>query len=469
MKKLQPTLHTAYQHALDYRSKSGHAHCLPNLDSKEMLEALDESMPEDSSEPDDVIKYLAHLGKQGLIGGTSRRFFGWVAGASHPAGVAADWLVSAWGQNSSYQEPTPTTSALEEIAQNWLLDILDLPRYSSVGFTTGATVGNFVALAAARGATLRKYGWDVDKSGLFGAPAITVYLGKDAHVSVSAALMYLGLGYERVIRIKTDDMGRMISDDLEHQIACHEGPKIVIGQAGQINTGAFDPFKDIADIAHRADAWLHIDAAFGLWARANPDLKHLTDGIDQADSWTTDGHKWLQTPFDTGYAIIKDSEAHLRAMSILASYLPKQDAGERNPSSLVPELSRRGRGVPTWAMLKTLGRNGIAEMVGRHCSVARYMAQELVKEPGINLHNDVVLNQVLIDFGNEHDSLNKRKANTEGVISGIQKDGICFMGGAIWRDRWVMRISVISGDTTIEDGRVAISNIKENWRKIQTL
>lgn len=467
MKSLQDVLRTAFSHALGYRSKLDDLHCLPKSDAKEMLEVFSGPTPENPTDPSDVIQQLAVSGSKGLIGGANRRFFGWVAGASHPAGVAADWLVSAWGQNSPYQEPTPTASALEKIAEGWLLDILDLPAQSSVGFTTGATVGNFVALAAARGAILRNLGWDPDKNGLFGAPHIKVFLGDDAHVSVYSALLYLGLGHENIIRIQTDELGRMDASDLGQRVNQFEGPKIIVGQAGQINTGAFDPFRDLAQVAQSSGAWLHVDAAFGLWARTNPELKHLTDGIEEADSWTTDGHKWLQTPFDTGYAIVRNSEAHQRAMASFASYLPNQEADERNPCFFVPELSRRARGVPTWAMLKTLGRSGISEMVGRHCGVARHMAEELAKEVGINIHNDVVLNQVLVDFGNDGDELEIRRANTEGVIKGIQQDGKCFVAGASWRDYWVMRISVISGETTIEDGNVAISNIIENWRQVQ--
>lgn len=264
-------------------------------------------------------------------------------------------------------------------------------------------------------------------------------------------------------------MGRMSMCDLGRQVADHDGLEIIIGQAGQINTGAFDRFNEMATVAQHNDAWLHIDPAFGLWARANSELKHLTKGIEKADSWTTDGHKWLHTPFDIGYAIVKDSEAHQRAMSISASYLPKQYASERNPCSFVPELSRRGREVPTWAMIKTLGRSGISEMVARHCQVARLMAEKLSKEPGINIHNDVVLNQVLVDFGNECDEVEQRKVNTEAVIHANQQDGVCFVGGATWGDHWVMRISVISAETDIEESDLAILNIVENWRKLKNI
>ena len=270
-----------------------------------------------------------------------------------------------------------------------------MPRHATVGFATGATVGNFVALAAARGATLRKHNWDPDADGLFGAPEVHVFIGDDAHTSVFSALQYIGFGHDRVIRVETDSQGRMKSDDLELKVEDRSGPMIIIAQAGQINTGAFDPFAEIAKIAESAGAWLHVDGAFGLWARANPRLKALTEGIEQADSWVTDGHKWLQTPFDTGYVIVKDANAHKRAMTTWASYLPMHQEGDRIPSSLVPELSRRARGVATWAIVKSLGRKGVAEMVGRHCEVARRMAARLATEKDVHVLNEVILNQVI--------------------------------------------------------------------------
>ncbi len=456
-------LEEAYQQALRYRADLADLGCAPQRTYHEMLDAFAEALPEDGSDGRAVIRQLAETGEPGLMQMGHPRFFGWVLGASHPTGIAADWLASAWGQNSGYHTPTPTTAAVEAIAANWILELLDLPREASIGFVTGATVGNFVALAAARGKTLRAHGWDPDSDGLFGAPEIHVFIGNDAHTSVYSALQYLGFGHDRVIRIDTDSEGRMRPDRLDEEVEAREGPKIIISQAGQINTGAFDPFPEQAEIARSAGAWLHVDAAFGLWARANDDLKAQTAGIENADSWVTDGHKWLQTPFDTGYAIVRDGEAHQRAMTTWASYLPQQGPDERVPSSLVPELSRRARGLATWAVLKSLGRSGVSEMVGRHCAVARRIAARLAVHEGVEVLNEVVLNQVIVEFGLPGDGAEARKVATQKVIQLAVASGQLFVGGARWRDRWVMRISVISQETTVEDGDIAVDVILSAW------
>jgi glutamate/tyrosine decarboxylase-like PLP-dependent enzyme len=432
-----------------------------------MRAEFSEPLPETGADARQVIRQLAEQGEPGLMQMVHPRFFGWVVGASHPAGVAADWLASAWGQNTGYHTPTPTTAAVEEVAAEWLLELLDLPREASVGFATGASVGNFVALAAARNQVLCEQGWDSNADGLFGAPEIHVFIGDDAHTSVFSALQFLGLGHDRVIRIDTDSDGRMRPDHLSREIAERTGPKIVIAQAGQINTGAFDPFEDLVDIARGAGAWLHVDGAFGLWVRASEELRSLTNGVEDADSWVTDGHKWLQTPFDTGYAIVRDREAHQRAMTTWASYLPIQQDDERSPSFLVPELSRRARGLATWAMLKTLGRSGVSEMVERHCKVARHMASKLSSEEGVRILNDVVLNQVVVEFGSSDAGAERRKALTQAVIDAAVESGQLFVGGARWRDAWVMRISVISSETTIEDGDIATGAILAAWKRVR--
>jgi glutamate/tyrosine decarboxylase-like PLP-dependent enzyme len=433
----------------------------------EMRAVFSEPLPETGADAQHVIRQLAEQGEPGLMQMVHPRFFGWVLGGSHPAGVAADWLASAWGQNTGSHTATPTTAAVEEVAANWLLELLDLPREASVGFATGASVGNFVALAAARSRVLREHGWDSDADGLFGAPEIHIFIGDDAHTSVFSALQFLGLGHDRVIRIDTDGEGRMQPDHLSREIAERTGPKIVIAQAGQINTGAFDPFEDLVDIARGAGAWLHVDGAFGLWARASDKLRSLTNGIQDADSWVTDGHKWLQTPFDTGYAIVRDREAHQRAMTTWASYLPTQQDDERSPSHLVPELSRRARGLATWAMLKTLGRSGVSEMVERNCQVARRIASKLSSEEGVRILNDVVLNQVIVEFGSSDAGAEKRKELTQAVIDAAVESGELFVGGARWRDAWVMRVSVISNKTTIEDGDIAAGAILAAWKRVR--
>jgi glutamate/tyrosine decarboxylase-like PLP-dependent enzyme len=452
----------ACRHAGEFRRSLADRSNPPQTDYHTLREALMAPLPEDGMAAADVVDELAGIAEPGLMAMPGPRFFGWVLGASHPAGVAADWLTSAWGQNTGYHTPTPATAALEDVAASWLLEVLDLPRQSSVGFATGATVANAIGLAAARGSVLRAVDWDVEANGLFGAPPIHVFIGDDAHTSLFSALQFIGLGHDRVVRIATDDQGRMQAAPLRREIASRTGPMIVVAQAGQINTGAFDPFPEIVRIAKGAGAWVHVDGAFGLWARACPERAQLTAGIDGADSWVTDGHKWLQTPFDCGYAIVRDAEAHQRAMTIWASYLPTIEPGDRVPSALVPELSRRGRGVATWAMLRALGRTGIAEMVGRHCAIAHRMAERLTAEPGVRVLNDVVLNQVIVQFGAGSDE--DRKRTTQTVIDWVQAEGICFVGGARWRDQWVMRISVISYATTVEDADRSTESILRAWR-----
>ncbi|MDY0871610.1 pyridoxal phosphate-dependent decarboxylase family protein [Dongia rigui] len=461
---LGPLFQTAAAHALRYRSHVAEAPQRPSRDFMAMLATFAAPLPETGAEGPAIIDQLARDAEPGLHAMTGPRFFGWVIGASHPVGVAADWLTSAWGQNTGNHVATPAAAAVEAVAAGWLLDLLDLPRECSVGFVTGATVANFVGLAAARHEVLRRAGWDVEAQGLFGAPPISVMIGDDAHTTVFSALQFLGLGHDRVIRVATDAAGRMRADAFRDAIAPLSGPIIVICQAGQINTGAFDPFAEIIALARAKGAWVHVDGAFGLWARAEPELKGQTGGIEQADSWATDGHKWLQTPYDCGYAIVRHPEAHRRAMTIAASYLPPAQAGERDPSHYVPELSRRARGFATYAIIRHLGRQGIAAMVARHCRVARIIAARVVAEPGIAVLHEVTLNQMLLRFGGDGagaDDLTRR------TIARLQADGICFAGGAAWRGSQVMRLSVISWYTTEAEAEIAADAIIAAWRAVK--
>ncbi|MBK8084415.1 MAG: aspartate aminotransferase family protein [Devosia sp.] len=462
---LRHLLGRAVDHAVAYRAALGENSGKPEADYYQMREALKSPLPEVGNAPEAVLEELIGRISPGLMPMAGPRFFGFVIGASHPAGVAADWMVTAWGQNAGYHTPTPGAAAIEEVAEAWLLDILDLPRESSIGFVTGATVANAVGLAAARTRVLLDVGWDVDADGLFGAPEVAVLVGDDAHSSVFSALQMLGFGYRRVHRIATDDQGRMRPEALATVLETLSGPKIVIAQAGQINTGAYDRFTEIVAIAHAHGAWVHVDGAFGLWARATASHKHLTEGIEGADSWVTDGHKWLQVPYDSGFAIVRDREAHQRAMTQWGSYLPSINPGDRVPSAFVPELSRRARGIPVWAMLKTLGRDGVAALVERHCAYARRFAERLDAEPGINLINIVTINQVIVNFGDG--DAESRKASTEAVIARVQQEGICFVGGAAWHGEWVLRISVSSGETAEQDVDRSADAIINAWRAVQ--
>jgi glutamate/tyrosine decarboxylase-like PLP-dependent enzyme len=456
----------AAEHAARFRERISEVPQRPEVSCLAALEGFREPLPEEGSAGPKLIDELAMKAEPGLHAMTGPRFFGWVIGGSHPVGVAADWMTSAWGQNAGNHHASPAAAAAEAVAADWLLELLDLPRESSLGFVTGATVANFVCLAAARGAVLRRVGWDVEAEGLFGAPPVTVMIGDDAHTTVFSALQFLGFGHHRVIRVKTDEMGRIAASAFAEAAAAVSGPCIAILQAGQINTGAFDDFAGIMPIAQRLNAWVHIDGAFGLWARASAGKRALTDCVDQAHSWATDGHKWLQTPYDCGYAIVRDQEAHRRAMTSAASYLPPSQEGERDPTHFVPELSRRARGFATWAMIKHLGREGIARMIDRHCRVARSMAERLSGEQGLAVLNDVILNQFMVRFGagrpdEEGDLLTQR------TIERLQADGICFAGGATWRGRRVMRVSVISWLTDDRAGEMAADAMIAAWRAVR--
>lgn len=432
----------------------------PEKTFADMRTVFDAPVPETGADAEAIIAELAADAEPGLHAMTGPRFFGWVIGASHPVGVAADWLASAWGQNVGNHVATPSASAIEAVTADWLLDILDLPREASIGFVTGATIANFVGLAAARSEVLRRVGWDVEAQGLFGAPPIHVLIGDDAHTTVFSALQFLGLGHDRVLRVKTDARGAISADDFKAKIAGLDGPIIAVLQAGQINTGAFDPFAEIMPVARAKGAWVHVDSAFGLWARADPTLKKQTIGLELADSWATDGHKWLQTPYDCGFAIVRHPEAHRRAMTIAASYLPTTQAGERDPSHYVPELSRRARGLPAYAIIRHLGRAGIAAMVGRHCRAARRIAERVAAEPGIRVLNEVTLSQMLLRFG-EGPGSEAASADdlTRRTIARLQRDGTCFAGGATWRGAQVMRLSVISWYTDEAEAEIAADAI----------
>jgi glutamate/tyrosine decarboxylase-like PLP-dependent enzyme len=431
-----------------------------------LLDAFGGPTPEAGSDSHTVIERLARAADPGLTGSAGARFFGWVIGASHPVGIAADWLTSVWGQNGASYHSSPANAVAEHVAARWLVDILRLPPTCAVGFTTGATMAQVVCIAAARNELLRRVGWDVEADGMFGAPPISVCVGEEAHASVFLALRYLGFGERRVIRIAADGSGRMLARALRAAIAQVSGPLLVIAQAGHINTGAFDPFDAIAEATHARGGWLHVDGAFGLWARACPATAHLAAGAERADSWGADGHKWLQVPYDAGYAFVRDAAAHRRAMSTAAGYLPPPVNGVTDPSDTVPELSRRARGFATWALIAALGRRGIADMVGRHCDLARRMAQRLARHDGVHVLNDVELNQFVVRFGSEGPSAASDEA-TRRTIGRVQADGVCFVAGATWRGVVVMRVSVISWPTTDADVDRSADAIIDAWHCFQ--
>jgi glutamate/tyrosine decarboxylase-like PLP-dependent enzyme len=408
------------------------------------LDVLDHALPAGPSDPAQTIALLDRHGSPATMAMAGPRFFGFVIGGSHPVALAADWLTSAWDQNTGYYNITPATARLEQVALRWLLELFDLPRDAGGAFVTGANVANFAALAAGRHAVLERVGWKVEADGLFGAPPITVVVGEEAHPTLIKALGMLGLGRSRVVRIPVDAQGRMRADRLP-KLA---GPAIVCAQVGNVNTGACDP---VAALRERigSDVWLHVDGAFGLWARAAPSRAGLVAGVEVADSWATDAHKWLNVPYDSGLAFSRDPVALSASMAITAEYLPTTSPW-RNPSDYTPELSRRARGVPLWAALRSLGRSGVAELVERNCRQARRFAQALIAG-GFEVLNDVVLNQVLVAFGDAE--------RTHRVIGALQDDGTCWCGGTVWQGRAAMRISVSSWATSDADVERSIEAI----------
>ncbi|MBT4890751.1 MAG: aspartate aminotransferase family protein [Rhodospirillales bacterium] len=432
----------------------------------DLLSTFGEPTPEKGMPGAEIIDHLAEISEPGLLHSSGSRFFAWVTGSSNPVGVAADWLTSAWGQNCANVDCAPSGSAVEAVASRWLLDLLHLPEECSVGFVSGDTMANFVCLAAARGELLHKAGWDVDRDGLFGAPNIRIIIGDEAHATVFQALQYLGFGYGRVTKIAVDDAGRMLVEDFKEKLSQSDDPTIVLLQAGQINTGAFDPFTEIIEAAHKNNAWVHVDGAFGLWARACPERKALTEGVDMADSWAVDGHKWLQTPYSSGFAIMRNSAAHRKAMTIAASYLPAYGDEIREPTHYVPELSRRATGFATWAVIKNLGREGIAEMVERHCQLASHMADRLAQVDGVEVLNPVELNQFTLRFGNTDTDEEKDTLTTE-VISRVLDEGTCYMNGGQWHGHKVMRVSIISAPTTEDDADASVESVIRAWKAVQ--
>jgi glutamate/tyrosine decarboxylase-like PLP-dependent enzyme len=455
----------AAQHAADFRERIDERPPRPVLAAAELAARFDAPTPEAGADPLEVIDALNAAADPGLTGSTGPRFFGWVIGASQSAGVAADMLTSAWGQNAGAYACSPAAAMAEKVAARWLLDILRLPPDCSVGFVTGATMASFVCLAAARNAVLARVGWDVEADGLAGAPPVRVFVGDDGHMTILAALRYLGFGAARATRIPADGEGRMDAAALRAALARGAGPAIVVAQAGQLNSGAFDPTAAIVAVCREHGAWLHIDGAFGLWARAVPELAELTAGLELADSWSTDGHKWLQLPYDSGFAIVRDAQIHRRAMAMTASYLPQIAADEYDPGQFVPELSRRARGFPVWAQLRCLGRRGVTAMVRRHCELARRLAQRLSAEPGVSVVNTVWLNQVIVAFGDG--SSEECSRLTRATVAQLQADNICLAGGAEWHGRFVLRLSVIAAPLAAADIERLAAAIVSAWRQVQ--
>jgi len=446
---LDPALAAAADAARDWLDSLPGRPVRPEADARAMLAAFDEPLPEEGTDPATVVRDLAARAEPGLMASGSGRFHGWVIGGALPAAIAADWLVSAWDQNSAMSEPFPATTMIEQVAAGWVLDLLDLPGTASVGFVTGGQMANTSCLAAARNHVLAAHDWDVEEAGLQGAPRVNVLVGEQRHDSIDASLRVLGLGASAALVVPTDEAGRADPRALAAAAGGLHGPTIVCLQVGNVNGGAADAVADVVAGVAREDLWVHVDGAFGLWARAAPAYRDRLAGVEHADSWATDAHKWLNTPYDCGIAVCAHPEAHRRAMGVRAAYLPEGgDAGLRDPIDFNPELSRRARSVPVWAAIRQLGRRGVADLVERCCRMAERLADLLRAADGVEvLHQE--LNQVVARFmdpmGRDHD------AHSRAVLARAQAEGTCYPSGTVWRGVAAVRLSVTSWRTGPED------------------
>ena len=419
----------------------------PRKSFEELLAALGGPLPEQGAEPRQVIEALARAAEAGLVASAGPRYFGFVIGGSLPAALAADWLTSTWDQNAGLNATSPAAAATEAVVAGWVKDLLGLPAEAAVGFVSGCQMANFSGLLAGRHSVLARAGWDVEKQGLHGAPEVHVAIGEEAHATILSALRMLGLGEGRAHRVAADEQGRMKPAALRETLARLEGPILIAAQAGNVSTGAVDPLDEIAQIAHAKGAWLHVDGAFGLWAAAAPARQHLVRGLADADSWATDAHKWLNVPYDSGITIVRDGTALTAAVNKSAAYLIKAHAARDN-HDYTPESSRRARGFALWAALRSLGRSGVAELIERSCTLAMRMAQRL-RDGGVTVLNDVVLNQVLVRFaparGGDADAF------TRAVVARVQRSDVTWASGTRWHGVEALRISVSNWSTTEAD------------------
>lgn len=437
-----------------YLSSLNDRRVAPAPEDIEKLRGFFGPLQEDSLDPITVLEELDQLGSPATVASAGGRYFGFVIGGSLPAALASSYLAAAWDQNAGAEVMSPVASALEKVCREWLVALLGLPSETQVGFVTGATMANFSGLAAARHSVLEGQGWEVEADGLFGAPPVSVIVGDEVHESLLKALRMLGLGGERVVRVPVDGQGRMIPEEIPSVSA----PSIICIQAGNVNTGAFDPAEEICLKAKETGAWVHVDGAFGLWAAASPEKSRLLGGYDLADSWATDAHKWLNVPYDSGIVFVREPANLNAAMSASAAYLIEGET--RDPYLYVPEMSRRARAVEVWAALRSLGRSGLADLINRTCDHAARMAEGL-DDAGYEVLNDVSLNQVLVSFGSPE--------ITRQVVAGVQRDGTCWCGGTEWHGRVAMRFSVSSWSTTDEDISRSLEAIIRVATEVQSL
>jgi glutamate/tyrosine decarboxylase-like PLP-dependent enzyme len=448
-------LEVAAEHARRYLAEVADRPVREPAGVEELRASLDRKLPKAGEDPAKVVEELAEAAEPGLIALGSPRYFGFVIGGTLPAALGADWLVTAWDQIASLYVCGPSAAVAEEVSGRWVLELLDLPSDAAFGLTTGGTMANFAGIAAGRHAVLERTDWDVEAKGLNGAPEVRVLVGEHAHATIFVALRLLGLGAENAIRVRADDAGRMDPGALADKLEGGEGPAIVCAQAGEVNTGCFDPFDELADICERHGAWLHVDGAVGLWAAASPKFDSLTAGLERADSWSTDAHKWLNVPYDCGFIAVAEPDALRGAMGISAPYLTAAPDA-RDSYQFVPESSRRARGFVLYAALRSLGREGVLELVERTSELARLMAAELEGDPALEVINEVAINQVLVAaVGDESGEL------TSDAVERIQEDGTCWLAGTRWRGRPAIRISVCNWRTSEDDIRRSAAAIRE--------
>ncbi|MBG0851753.1 aspartate aminotransferase family protein [Streptomyces spinoverrucosus] len=449
-------LDLAYQQATEYLDGLARRPVGATANAEQLLKMFGGPLPGGPTDAADTIALLGRaVAEGGIPTASGPRYFGYVTGGTLPVAIAADWLVAAWDQTASLYNLSPAIAVAEHVAGQWVLELLGLPRHASVGFPTGCTMAHLTSLAAARHQLLGAMGWDVERDGLPGAPRVHLVAGAQHHMTIDLAARYLGFGSGGIHNVPVDERGRMRPDALADTLAGLEGPVIVCAQVGDVNSGAVDPVGEICDIAHRHGAWVHVDGAFGLWAAASPRLRPLVDGVEKADSWALDAHKWLNVPYDCGIVVVAHPEAHRTAMlGGRAGYLPAGAVGERDAIEWVPDFSRRARSLPVWAVLRSLGRDGVAELVERCCDLTARFAERLSGIPGVELLNEVVLNQVMVRFGDDD-------ATTRRVIGLIQDSGVCWFGGTVWQGRAAMRVSLVNWRTTEHDVDRSVEVIRE--------
>ena len=457
MHKLDPdfrnALHVAFDHAVSHLEYLNESSVAATANAAALRKQLDKPLAEKGLPPPQVIEELARDVQGGLLGSAGGRFFGWVIGGALPAALGADWLTSAWQQNAGLYACSPAAAIVEETVGSWLKDLLGLPAPASFALVTGCQMAHVTCLAAARHALLNKHGWDVEKQGLYGAPPIRILSSTERHGSFERAVRLLGFGTSHIKLLETDDQGRLLADALEEELENNpDGPTMLLLQAGDVNIGAYDSFETLIPIAKRYGAWVHVDGAFGLWAGASPRLRHLVKGVEAADSWATDGHKWLNVPFDSGFAFVADAEAHRASLSLRAVYLTHA-ADARDQMEWNPEWSRRARAFPAYAALRQLGREGVADLIERCCRHADAIVTGIGELKGAELLWKPTINQGLVRFLDQRPGATPEDHDrrTDAVIAEILKTGEAFFGGTTWRGRRAMRISVCNWQTSEED------------------